>query len=155
MVTLDSDCNGVFKITDKNTQTLKVVQSDGTHTLTQTFDLSGLTLATPAQNVIVPNSATFDKNSEGSNHTAKTFTVTPATAGATITALLDDDTDEIPSVYDGTTVWMTDSSGLAITLTITLLDGLADSFADGDTISLSVRLSDGSTIGLTINVEKT
>ena len=44
----DPDKNGVFKITDKNTQKLKIVQSakgsDGsTYTNVQTFDLSGLT----------------------------------------------------------------------------------------------------------------
>lgn len=44
----DPDKNGVFKITDKNTQKFKVIQStkgsDGsTYTNTQTFDLSGLT----------------------------------------------------------------------------------------------------------------
>ncbi len=44
----DPDKNGVFKITDKNTQKFKVVQStkgsDGsTYTNVQTFDLSGLT----------------------------------------------------------------------------------------------------------------
>ena len=39
----DPDKNGVFKISE-NTQKFKVVVSDGTHTETQTFDLSGLTL---------------------------------------------------------------------------------------------------------------
>jgi hypothetical protein len=47
----DPDKNGVFKITDKNTQKLKVVQStkgsDGsTYTNIQTYDLSGLTCET-------------------------------------------------------------------------------------------------------------
>lgn len=47
----DPDKNGVFKITDKNTQKLKVVQStkgsDGsTYTNVQTYDLSGLTCET-------------------------------------------------------------------------------------------------------------
>ena len=46
LVTLDNDCNGVFKITNKDTQKLKVVQTDGTWTKTQVFDLSGLTLST-------------------------------------------------------------------------------------------------------------
>lgn len=41
----DSDHNGVFKITNKRTQVLKFILSDGEHTETQTFDLSGLTLA--------------------------------------------------------------------------------------------------------------
>lgn len=45
-VTLDSDKNAVFKITDKNNQKLKVVQSDAQgHKNIQLFDLSGLTLA--------------------------------------------------------------------------------------------------------------
>lgn len=43
--TLDSDTNAVFKITDKNSQKLKVVQSDGNgHNNVQWFGLSGLTL---------------------------------------------------------------------------------------------------------------
>ena len=46
LVTLDSDKNAVFKITDKNNQKLKVVQSDAQgHKNIQLFDLSGLTLA--------------------------------------------------------------------------------------------------------------
>ena len=40
----DPDRNGVFKITDKNAQKIKIVQSDGTHKNVQFFDLSGLTL---------------------------------------------------------------------------------------------------------------
>ena len=40
----DPDLNGVFKITDKNTQKFKVVTSDGTNSNTQTFDLSELVL---------------------------------------------------------------------------------------------------------------
>ena len=40
----DPDKNGVFKITDKETQKFKVVTSDGTHTKTKTYDLSGLTV---------------------------------------------------------------------------------------------------------------
>ena len=40
----DPDHNGVFKIHD-TTQVFKVVQSDGTNEHTQTFSLSGLTLA--------------------------------------------------------------------------------------------------------------
>ena len=39
----DTDRNGVFKIANKS-QKLKFIQSDGVHTNTQTFDLSGLTL---------------------------------------------------------------------------------------------------------------
>lgn len=45
MVTLDSDKNAVFKITDKDTQILKTVQSDSQgHKNVQIFDLSGLEL---------------------------------------------------------------------------------------------------------------
>lgn len=40
----DPDKNGAFKITDKDTQVFKVVTTDGEHTTTQTFDLSGLTV---------------------------------------------------------------------------------------------------------------
>ena len=39
----DPDHNGVFKILN-DSQDFIVVTSDGTHTLTQTFDLTGLTL---------------------------------------------------------------------------------------------------------------
>lgn len=45
----DPDKNGGFKVTNKNTQKFKVVQSDGTHEKVQLFDLSGLTLE-PAPN---------------------------------------------------------------------------------------------------------
>ena len=45
LVTLDSDKDAVFKITDKNNQVLKVVQSDSAgHKNVQIFDLKGLTL---------------------------------------------------------------------------------------------------------------
>lgn len=40
----DPDKNGVFKITDKDTQKFKVVSTDGTDTLIQTYDLSQLVL---------------------------------------------------------------------------------------------------------------
>ena len=39
----DPDKNGVFKVTNKDSQVFKVVSTDGTYTKTQTFDLSGLT----------------------------------------------------------------------------------------------------------------
>ena len=42
----DPDKNGAFKITDKDTQKFKVVSTYGTHKLTQTFDLSDLTVET-------------------------------------------------------------------------------------------------------------
>lgn len=45
----DPDLNGVFKITDKDTQVFKIVSTDGTSTNTQTFDLSEL-VCEPAQN---------------------------------------------------------------------------------------------------------
>lgn len=45
LVTLDSDKNAVFKVTDKNNQKLKVVQADNVgHRNVQLFDLSTLTL---------------------------------------------------------------------------------------------------------------
>jgi len=45
-VTLDSDKNAVFKISDKDSQKLKVIQADNAgHKNIQLFDLSGLTLA--------------------------------------------------------------------------------------------------------------
>lgn len=42
----DPDKDGGFKITDKDTQVFKVVQSDGTRTNTQIYDLSNLVLET-------------------------------------------------------------------------------------------------------------
>lgn len=44
MVTLDSDCDVVFKITDKNKQKVKVVQSKNGHTNVQYFGLKNLVL---------------------------------------------------------------------------------------------------------------
>ena len=45
LVTLDSDCDAVFKITDKDNQRVKVVQADSQgHKNIQTFGLSGLEL---------------------------------------------------------------------------------------------------------------
>lgn len=44
LVELDSDMNGVFKITDKNTQKFVVVTKKGDFELKQIYDLSGLTL---------------------------------------------------------------------------------------------------------------
>ena len=40
----DSDRNGVFKVTDKTSQDIVIIQRDGKNTYTQTLDLSGLTL---------------------------------------------------------------------------------------------------------------
>lgn len=45
LVTLDSDKMGVFKITDKNTQKLAVVQTGANGKRTDYYDLSGLVLA--------------------------------------------------------------------------------------------------------------
>ena len=46
LVTLDSDQDGVFKITNKDTQKLMVWQKkDGVGSLTEYYDLSGLTLS--------------------------------------------------------------------------------------------------------------
>lgn len=42
----DPDKNGVFKISDKDTQVFKVVVTDGTNTTTKTYDLTGLILET-------------------------------------------------------------------------------------------------------------
>lgn len=39
----DPDKNGVFKVTDKNSQKFKYVVTSATDVITQTFDLSGLT----------------------------------------------------------------------------------------------------------------
>lgn len=154
MVTLDSDCNGVFKITDKDTQVLKVVQSDGAHTLTQTFDLSGLTLATPAVNTISPTSATYDLNESGANHGDKVFTVTPATAGKTIAALLDDENDEIPDNQSGTPLWTLDTTELVITLKTAMLD-VFGAAATGESVVFTIKLSDNSTATLSIAIEDT
>ena len=40
----DSDRNGVFKVTDKTSQDIVLIQRDGKNTKTQTLDLSGITL---------------------------------------------------------------------------------------------------------------
>lgn len=40
----DTDRNGVFKVTDKTSQDIVLIQRDGKNTKTQTLDLSGLTL---------------------------------------------------------------------------------------------------------------
>ena len=42
----DPDKNGAWKITDKNSQVFKVVTTDGTNTITKSYDLSGLTVQT-------------------------------------------------------------------------------------------------------------
>ena len=42
----DPDKNGVFKVTNKNTQNFKIVTTDGTKTTTQIFDLQQLTCQT-------------------------------------------------------------------------------------------------------------
>lgn len=46
LVALDADKNGVFKVTDKDTQKFVVLQQDGVKTKLQEFDLSGLTIET-------------------------------------------------------------------------------------------------------------
>lgn len=46
IVELDSDKNGVFKVTDKNAQQFIVVQRKGDAVSVQSFDLSGLTCET-------------------------------------------------------------------------------------------------------------
>lgn len=43
-VELDEDHNGVFKVTDKNTQVFKVITSKAGQTKTDTYTLDGLTL---------------------------------------------------------------------------------------------------------------
>ncbi len=45
----DPDRNGVFRVTDKNNQVFKIVQSDGTHTHEQAISLRGLTLEAEAE----------------------------------------------------------------------------------------------------------
>lgn len=46
LVALDADKNGVFKVTDKDTQKFVILQQDGAKTKLQEFDLSGLTIET-------------------------------------------------------------------------------------------------------------
>lgn len=45
LVALDEDMNAVFKVTNKSTQRLKIVSTDGTRSTVQYFDLSKLILA--------------------------------------------------------------------------------------------------------------
>lgn len=123
LVTLDSDCNGVFKISDKDTQVLKVVQSDGTHTLTQTFDLSGLTIA-PIPSTITPDTATFDLNESGANHKDLVFAISLGDANETVDKLFvqtgaepSPETDiEAPPVAGSTTLWTYDATDYELTL---------------------------------------
>ena len=46
LVELDEDKDGVFKVTDNETQKFVIVTTDGTHTLRQEFDLSELVCQT-------------------------------------------------------------------------------------------------------------
>ena len=151
LVTLDSDCNGVFKITNKDTQVLKVVQTNGDIVSTQTFDLSGLTLG-PTANSISPATATFDKNESGANHKDLVFTVTPANPNATISKLYGQGgySDEIPKIVDETTIWSLDDSGLQLTYS-----GITFAGTPTGTYSLFVLLTDDTTANFTIVVEDT
>lgn len=45
----DPDKNGIVKISDKALQKFVIKQTDGTHTKTQAFDLTGLVLAEPEE----------------------------------------------------------------------------------------------------------
>ena len=153
LVTLDSDCNGVFKLSNKNTQVLKVVQSDGTHTLTQTFDLSGLTLAPPAHNVVIPSYVTVDKNESGENYGEKVLTVIPSTPDATIDKLYlqtgaspDPSTDTEAS----SNAYTIDSTGLVITF----IAGLAENIPVGS-YTAYVTLTDNSIASIALAIEDT
>lgn len=153
MVTLDSDCNGVFKITDKDTQVLKVVQSDGTHTLTQTFDLLGLTLAASTHNVVSPSYVTVDKNESGENYGEKVLTVIPATSNATISKLyLQTGASPDPSSDTEATsnVYTIDSTGLVITL----VAGFAENIPVGS-YTAYVTLTDNSIASIALAIEDT
>ena len=44
LVELDEDMEAVIKVTDKDTQKLVVVKSDGAREIKETYDLSGLTV---------------------------------------------------------------------------------------------------------------
>lgn len=44
LVELDADLNGVFKVTNKATQTFKVVTTIGGESITDTYNLTGLTV---------------------------------------------------------------------------------------------------------------
>lgn len=153
LVTLDSDCNGVFKITNKSTQVLKVIQSDGTHTLTQTFDLSGLTLAPPAHNVVTPSYVTIDKNESGENYGEKVLTVIPATSNATISKLYlqtgasPDPTSDTEATSNMYTI---DSTGLVITL----IAGFAENIPVGS-YTAYVTLTDNSIASVALAIEDT
>ena len=108
-----------------------------------------------AENSISPASATYDLNESGANHVDKTFTVTPATEGATISQLLDDDDDTIDSDYSGTTLWSLDDTELVLTLKTALLDAFGAAAESGNSFGITVVLSDDSTIALTVTVEDT
>ena len=45
----DPDRNGVFRVTNENTQVFKIVQADGVHTHEQSISLRGITLASEVE----------------------------------------------------------------------------------------------------------
>lgn len=45
----DTDRNGVFRVTDPANQVIRIIQSDGTHTLTTNYPLTGVTLDTAGE----------------------------------------------------------------------------------------------------------
>lgn len=108
------------------------------------------------ENTVSPTSAMFDLNASGANYGDKVFTVTPAASGATIDKLLDDEGDETPSEVQETTMWSVGASGLVLTLTKEYLSAIgAAVISAGGTYDMTIKLTDDSTVAITIMFEDT
>lgn len=107
---------------------------------------------TPA-NTVSPTSATYDLYSQGLNHTNKTFTVTPAAQGATISSLLDDEGDPVEATVGKDTLWELDNTGLILTISEDYLDAVGATIGAGNSYDMSIKLSDDSTVGISIAFE--
>ena len=82
--------------------------------------------------------------------------MTPAASGATIDKLLDDEGDETPSEYQGATLWSVGASGLVLTLTKEYLSVIgAAVISAGGTQDMTIKLTDDSTVAITITFEDT
>ena len=104
-------------------------------------------------NTVSPATATYDLYSQGLNHTNKTFTVTPAAQGATISSLLDDEGDPVEATVGKDTLWELDNTGLILTISEDYLDAVGATIGAGNSYDMSIKLSDDSTVGISIAFE--
>ena len=117
---------------------------------------AGITITiedTTPVNTVSPTSATYDLYSQGLNHTNKTFTVTPAAQGATISSLLDDEGDPVEATVGKDTLWELDNTGLILTISEDYLDAVGATIGAGNSYDMSIKLSDDSTVGISIAFE--